>query len=204
MNKYVTRGDTIIEVVLSISIFSMLMVGGLALMNSGLARSQGTLQLTMARNAIDAQAESLRYINNAFIAQYPNVAEGSLAQKWTQVTSQTSATASDLSQCRTNFGASNVFIIDTLSMSKVRSGMNSAVTFPRLVFNTTTTDTNRITDKTSYIRSEGIWIEAIKPATSTSSNRGYYDFHIRACWMAAGSNVPTTLGTIVRLYDPRG
>lgn len=42
------RGDTIIEVTLAISIFAMMMVGGLAIMNNGLAKAQGTLQLTMA------------------------------------------------------------------------------------------------------------------------------------------------------------
>ena len=63
-------------------------------------------------------------------------------------------------------------------------------------------DTNVIMNKASYIGAEGIWIEAIKSSSSTQNN--YYDFHIRACWKATGSNVNTTLGTIVRLYDPRG
>ena len=46
------QGDTIIEVTLAISIFAMMMVGGLTIMNNGLAKAQGTVQLTMARNKI--------------------------------------------------------------------------------------------------------------------------------------------------------
>ena len=63
MKNIFKRGDTIIEVTLAVSIFAMLMVSSLALMNAGLSRSQATMQLTMARNTIDAQAEALRFMN---------------------------------------------------------------------------------------------------------------------------------------------
>ena len=50
----------------------------------------------------------------------------------------------------------------------------------------------------------GIWIEAVPSSSGPGGNgTGFVDFHIRSCWSAAGSSAPMTLGTIVRLYEPR-
>ena len=203
------QGDTIIEVTLAISIFAMMMVGGLTIMNNGLAKAQGAVQLTMARNNIDSQAEALRYINGAYIAQYPNI-NNDVAKEWEKITQNTAAAASNLNSCRTDFSPSNVFVIDTQTAMKTKTNLKVASTYPRLLYTysganaslVANNDTNVIMNKASYIGAEGIWIEAIKSSSSTQNN--YYDFHIRACWKATGSNVNTTLGTIVRLYDPRG
>ena len=49
-------------------------------------------------------------------------------------------------------------------------------------------------------------IEAIRSKTireNNQANAGYIDFHIRACWDSPGQSVPVTIGTIVRLYEPR-
>ena len=51
--------------------------------------------------------------------------------------------------------------------------------------------------------SDGLWIQAVKSPV-IDNQPGFYDFHIRACWNSPGQAVPLTLGTIVRLYEPRG
>ena len=56
------RGDTIIEVLLGITIFSMVAVGAMAVMNRGAAIAQQSLEITLARQQVDVQAEMLRYI----------------------------------------------------------------------------------------------------------------------------------------------
>lgn len=62
-------GDSLIEVLLGITVFSAVSVGGIAIMNSGLNQAQRSLEITMARNEIDAQAEALRFIHNNYIAE---------------------------------------------------------------------------------------------------------------------------------------
>jgi hypothetical protein len=47
-----------------------------------------------------------------------------------------------------------------------------------------------------------MWIEATGQG-ATVNNVGYIDFYIRACWDTVGQAMPVTLGTIVRLYDPK-
>lgn len=44
---------------------------------------------------------------------------------------------------------------------------------------------------------EGIWVVAVRDADDR-----FYDFYIQACWYAPGNNAPTSLDTIIRLYNP--
>ena len=195
--RYFKKGDTLIEVILAFSVFAVVSISGLALMNSGISRAQSTLQLTMARNAIDSQAEALRYINSLAVAGSGSNDTG----LWNTVTSSAVVSASDLSLCPSNRSQfpSSAFILGYDNGSRISridtNGLNPATTFPRLIWRSED-DTNNLADKGSFVGAEGLWIEAIKGS-------GYYDFHIRACWAAPTGSSPTTLGTIVRLYDPR-
>lgn len=198
------KGDTLIEVMFAVSVFAAIMVGGLALMNSGLAKTQGTLQLSMARNAIDSQAEALRYLNASYIANYPNVSSSASATQWSNIATRASyGRASNLQSCPANTSEfpDGAFVIDTQSITRQEgSRLRPASTYPRLVYSSggvEVNDSNLIADKNrlNFRQAEGIWIEPVR-------GDGYYDFHIRACWNAPGSNAPTTLGTIVRLYAP--
>lgn len=63
------RGETIVEVTIAIVIFGLVSVLSISIMTSGVSTAQATLELTMARNEIDAQAEALRFIQNSYIAE---------------------------------------------------------------------------------------------------------------------------------------
>ncbi|MBB1536129.1 hypothetical protein HG462_002040, partial [Candidatus Saccharibacteria bacterium] len=92
---------------------------------------------------------------------------------------------------------------------------------------TETTNLNEINDGTNYkttpvfnnlYRAEGIWIVAVRDFTNVPSSAHFdakyredmdknyppefYDFHIRTCWYGPGETVPSTIGTIIRLYNP--
>lgn len=69
MKRFKKRGDTIIEVTIAISIFSLVSIISLQLMDRDIALLQGALEAEMARNEIDAQAEALRYIQNAYLSE---------------------------------------------------------------------------------------------------------------------------------------
>lgn len=63
------KGDTIIEVTFAISVFSLVSVISMQVMDRNLATIQGTLELEMARNEIDAQAEAIRFIQNSYLSE---------------------------------------------------------------------------------------------------------------------------------------
>ena len=62
------RGDTLIEVMLAVGIFSMVAVAVVAVMSGGTSSAQTALETTLAREEIDAQAEALRFIQASYIA----------------------------------------------------------------------------------------------------------------------------------------
>ena len=62
-------GDTLIEVMFAVGVFGLVAVSAISLMNRGLYSAQGALEINMARNEIDAQAEALRFIHNAYVSE---------------------------------------------------------------------------------------------------------------------------------------
>ena len=177
------RGDTLIEVMFAVSVFGAMMVGGLAIMNGSYARTMASLQLTMARNAIDSQAEALRFVNGAAISHKGDTPNRN-NDIWTRVVGRSrTGSASNLNQCPrtgTEIQGLNGFFLNTSGGGfEYSENLTMAQTFPQIVGN----------------QAQGLWVEPIR-------GTGYFDFHIRACWVAPGNQAPTTLGTIVRLYAP--
>lgn len=62
------RGDTLIEVLISVALFSVAAIAAVGIMNHGLNNTQSSLEITMARTEIDAQAEALRFIHDSYSA----------------------------------------------------------------------------------------------------------------------------------------
>ena len=196
------KGDTLVEVMLAMSIFASVMMIGLSLMNNGMSRALGNLQLTMARNAMDSQAEALRFMNAAYISEYqagsPNP-KGAAASQWVKnitLNDNVSSSATNLSDCSRPAG-NKAFVISRNNITVRRDNIINAQTFPMVLYGTS--DSNTLNLSENYASAKGIWVEAVRPTSAD-----YYDFHIRACWAYPGSNTNMTLGTIVRLYDPRG
>ena len=61
------------------------------------------------------------------------------------------------------------------------------------------------------LAAEGIYIIAIKDPNSTTiigsestdnKEAAYFDFYIRTCWYGTGDQNPSTISTVMRLYDP--
>lgn len=203
------QGDTIVEVLFAVAVFAIVAVGGMAIMNQGTAVAQRSLEVTQVRQQIDAQAEAIRYIHQAYVATYQKGGTPSgVAAQWATMTStdengKGASTASDFGElsnegrCPASAPGERPFILNARE-AEVWGGSP-----------TMTPPANGSLPPYAYVAYNGsnvtsvygIWIEAV-PSESTNG-LGFVDFHIRACWDSAGSSVPTTLGTIVRLYEPR-
>ncbi len=62
------KGDTLVEVLLAVGIFSMIAISVVAVMSGGTSEAQLALETTLTRQEIDAQAEALRYIHDSYIS----------------------------------------------------------------------------------------------------------------------------------------
>jgi Tfp pilus assembly protein PilV len=198
-------GDTLIEVLFAVTVFSLVVVGSISIMNQGTNAARRSLETTLVRQQVDAQAESLRFLHDAYVTAYQkNGTYTGPAAQWSAMltsivaTNATSATSFSAIGKTCPRPPSGSFIINSTTatfLSGNRVSFNSASGFAQVDYSRTPVAAN------------GIWVEAVRSATSsdsTQSNTGFIDFHIMACWPVQGSEVPATIATIVRLYDPRG
>lgn len=198
------RGDTIIEVLFAVTVFSLIAIGGLSLMNQGTAMAQRALEIGLVRQQVDAQADALRYLNKAYIADYGK--RGEASQRWNQIVTDRAVDqaqrfdeVSDTTACHLPTPADHPF---TLDITKLDSN-------PVLVPTTDVATYAKVRHDAGTTKAEGIWIQAVRSVTKIGggdgrARPGFYDFHIRACWFTPGQAAPVTIGTIVRLYEPRG
>ena len=234
------KGDTLVEVALAIGIFSLVAVAVVAVMNSSTSSTQTALETTLAREEIDTQAEALRFIQSAYIADMDNSTPGVYTSLWNSITGRaiknTDSTfdVSQLSANPTTCGElydSDVFrehgfILDPRKLSSGNvsdifitsssSKFSQAATYPHLVYGTATSnvDTNSYVASvdSNFYQAQGIYVVAVQDRGSTQivrsdqsytgSDSAFYDFYIRTCWYNTSDETPSTISTVIRLYDP--
>lgn len=215
------RGDTMVEVMIAIAVYSIVAVFTITAMRLGIQQGEASLELSQARIEVSAQADAIRFIHNSFLAEREYAVSGADSYKllWNALASKAvdaTTTIQELSTQTCPETVNNSFIVNTRNInptapnSTVLTGKYVATSlYPRLIFGTSASnnsDTSYVEgDYTDLMRAEGIWVVARKSAAVSSllnSQPEYYDFHIYTCWYAPGSSHPTTTGTIIRLYNP--
>ncbi|MEO7904730.1 MAG: hypothetical protein ABIR91_02985 [Candidatus Saccharimonadales bacterium] len=190
-------GDTIIEVMLAVVVFALVSVMSISIMNHGIATSQRSLEITQVRSQMDAQVNAIRYQHQLHVAEHNDV-------EWNKMTiAHAQAKASTFGQitgstCPAFTADQKPFIVNART-AKVWA--NTPTVNPPA--GGTLPPYSQVLYQPSGAVSQayGIWVEAV-PRAEAAGVAGFVDFHIRACWRAAGSSAPATLGTIVRLYEP--
>lgn len=230
-------GDTLIEVMFAIGIFSLVAISVVAVMNGGTSNVQTALETTMARNTIDEQAEALRFIHSSYTAEKSaGVSNGEYTKLWKSIVGRAKSgieITDDLTQfspatCaelydkgnENSIYSQNAFVINT---QRLGSNPNNALEkaqadtlpfqatslYPRLIFGgeTTTLAGGSLSDVLTS--AEGIYVVAVYDPGSviveedgTTKGGTYYDFYIRSCWYGLGAKAPSTISTVIRLYDP--
>lgn len=197
MSKRFLRGDTIIEVLFAVTIFSALAVSSLSIMNRTVGTAQRSLEVSLVRQEMNSQAEALRFIHDSYISG----SDSAPANVWANLTASanviTDAQLATLDSLVSNCAppSSRAFVLNPRTMSIITNAspnyFRSAQIYSQLRYNP---DNSIATNGV-----EGIWVQQLAGVTGGTD---YRDFHIRACWAAPGGNVPVTLSTIVRLYVP--
>lgn len=203
------KGDTLIEVMFAFSIFALVAVGSLTIMNQGVATAQRSLEITLVRAQMDAQAEAIRYIHQAYVAAYQagGAAPTGTAAEWIKMTSKTSGKGADSASpygqvdginCPATTPGQHPFILNTHTATVEDSAPQSVGPADGSLPPFSQVRYLGSTVQAAY----GIWVEAV-PSPVSANGTSFVDFHIRTCWTGAGTARPMTLGTIVRLYEPR-
>lgn len=217
------RGDTLIEVLLAITVFSAAAVGAIYIMNRGITTAQQSFEITQVRNQINNQAELIRHLNNLAITASGRItagegaqaAPGEVAAEWQKAIDRKITQAPDFDAIKTvddcrpeaitssagtqkpffiNTKTGNIVPIATITPGMTDQPLRTPATFARII------DIDAVSQA-----SEMIWMYAVyNPGAEARDQLGgsFYDFHIRACWDAPDGKNVQKLGTIVRLYAP--
>lgn len=196
------RGDTIIEVMLAFTVFSLVVVSSIMLMNKGLATAQRSLELTLVRQQIDAQLTMLDNFKQNDPAGWKTlVTAGTTAATAVQppalstITSCPVATDSILSQ-------SFFMAADSPTPTAVKPYAVSLTTYQQAkTFANVDTFAKTVMPPLAQPVSYGIWMTVVQ-AEGYATNHAY-DIHVRACWYSAGDSVqrPSIIATVARVYD---
>lgn len=244
----VKKGDTLVEVLLAVGIFSMVAIAVVAVMSGGTSNAQLALETTLAREEIDTQAEALRYVHDAYVAYHntrtENGSDGAPApvQIWWDITDNAIEPndpsqrdeALEVLQYDSATLCGNVpakaFVLNPRQLNDAEGGyvsasssnaFTSAVTYPRLIFSAPGSSTG--SDSASLLEDEsknllgkdsvqGIYVVAVRDGGTTTAydvygtrnetTTAFYDFYIRTCWYASNAETPSSIATVVRLYNP--
>lgn len=195
-------GDSIIEVLIAVAIFSAIAVAALGIMNQGLGNAQSSLETTIVRTEMDTQAERIRFLADSVISDPGDSNdENSYSSKWNAITKNALATSGpdtdvyeafinnykteQLTSCNDVINASyHAFALGNDLTAKTELGSNSSA-IPSV-------DTG------------GLFVVSVKsPNVDANENPDYYDFYINTCWNAPGANIPTKLSTTIRIQNPK-
>lgn len=203
-------GDTLIEVLFAVAIFSAVAIGAIVIMNQGINSAQTALEINLVRNQIDTQSQLLHQMNDAKLTSLGR--GGSIfAQTWDRIidgddsspslvtiAAQDYDAISTYEDCTYDNLSGNPFFIDPASGDVITGSSNfeQPVTFSQI----------RLSPTPGVVStSDMIWVEVVDSSNESSgalTNTRSYDFHIRACWQSPGSGDLMKIGTIVRLYAP--
>lgn len=190
------RGDTLIEVLVAISVFGIIVVGTFSLMNRGASQMYDSMERSEVRLLLNGQTELLTYARDEYFQSLDPEASTSMdtydtAAKtvWNpgirnNVTNLTGVPS--LEGCSSDNDATNAFWLTTETNGTISIKSRA--------------DSPFVSSATGFPSpGNGIWIQKIHSPGGVAVP--YVDFYIRACWMPTSSSQTQVLSTIVRLYD---
>ena len=190
MKRY-ERGDTLVELILAVAIFSLASVSALVLMNRGIALSQNGLEVTLVREQMDGQAETIRYLRDTSNSVWDAIkthADGTAIAALTSVACPTPGDI-ELSTSAHGFFISRNPTTGVFELSNADAAhFEKPATYAKVDYGAQKT--------------YGLWVQVAKAENKNGSTVAAYDVYVHACWdSVATKNMPSTLGTIVRIYD---
>ncbi|MDR0957359.1 MAG: prepilin-type N-terminal cleavage/methylation domain-containing protein [Candidatus Nomurabacteria bacterium] len=184
------RGDTLIEVLIAITVLGIVVSGVMSIMNRNYVSILNSAERTAVRAEMNSQAELLHYVHSQDSATWEDIKKLAVSDDKNgniNITTRYAITTGNITT--PTAGSFYMNDRDDISNVKIETGLEN---------NDDSGDgcnpNNRATS------GNGIWIDAVK-YTGDSSGKAYYDFYIKACWTPLGSLPQSQSSTIVRIYD---
>ena len=187
-----SKGDTIIEVMFSIVIFSLVVVSSITIMNKGSAMAQRSLEISLVRQQIDAQLSMIEYAHKNLPVVWASIIDNKIADPGEFATPSSCPSANMLS--------GGFFMTNNSANTSIMSNPISGANFSPAI-NYSMVDYTGQKSGSSPVRAYGLWAFITDSEANAVPTGRAYDVHVRACWNSVGLSVPMTIGTVVRMYD---
>ena len=166
------RGDTLVEVMLALSILGIVVVGCLSITSRLNSNMLDTIDRSAVRSDMNGQAELLNYVRDNRLGS--NV--------WSDIKSKAVTNPSSIGSACSK--SQNSFYL------KLDSGVVSLVSGSGI---------NAKNDSGRAVPGNGIIVDAVY--VSNTASPSYIDFYINACWSRIGLGSSAQNSTVVRLMD---
>jgi Tfp pilus assembly protein PilV len=177
------RGDTLVEVLIAVTILSAAIVGGLAIMNHGYSLASNAVERTQVQATMEGQLSIIRYARDAYIraGEQPTDAGSRL---WDGMQTYVTTGASSQAVCNGNTPQpqNGFWLRDTLNNLDEASVNNYSGTVATAL----------------ATPGQGMWLEARRSGGSLP----YIDFYVKACWQGIGNVAQQEARSVLRLYVP--
>lgn len=174
------RGDTLVEVLMSIVILSVIIVGAITMMTRGLQAAQVSLEHTQVSFQANGQIELLHYLRDSYLQS----SSGTPGTAWLNITN--------------NYADTNLSTYGNCAVSPSKVGRAFFLTRP-VAGDVQVATYNPNVPATFATPGSGLWIEATR---SSGIAEAYVDFQVRGCWIGPGGSGNQQTISTVRLYDP--
>ena len=193
------RGDTLIEVLIAITVLGTIVAGCMAVMNRSLVSILNSAERTASRSDINTQTDLLNYVyrsdkttwNKIMDIAYAGAADGSAPNNVKDVCTLNAGSRSSGTK-----RAGSFYLQPTLD---AEGGISSVALVENL-----NADTHGMNKTQRAVTGQGLWVDAIHYPQSTTNQRSYVDFYIKACWTPLGGLSHDTNSrsvTTVRIYN---
>lgn len=191
MARVHSRGDTLIELILAFTIFSVAGIAAIMVMNRGLALSQHSLEVTLVRQQMDGQAETIRYLRDTSSDLWSTIKSYAVGTKVAPLSPVSCPDVNELTSVDNNlhgFFVGRDTATEAFSVNRIdTSNFETPATFAKV--------------DSAAQKTYGVWVQVAEAENGGKAVQAY-DVYIHACWdSVAMANRPATLGTIVRIYD---
>lgn len=194
------RGDTLIEVLVAVTVLSLVVTLCYTVMTRSFSYGQVALERNITQNMLNGQISVLRDI-------YARAHTGGSAADWTEVSARViddnglTAGGNPLGS-----GPQRTTVLNSANTACQRNqgafyfGTNAAGTIETApsVLPTIVPPATPVRTATYPIYGDGMWIEGYK---LVDNNSVYYDFYIKACWEAAIGGQLQSILTTVRFHE---
>ncbi|MCL2451832.1 prepilin-type N-terminal cleavage/methylation domain-containing protein [Candidatus Saccharibacteria bacterium] len=203
------RGDTLVEVLIAITVLGIIIVGVMATMNRSLVSILNSAERTATRADINSQTDLLNYVHRNDSETWEKIKN--LAYKNEEDGKVPPEVMRD-PVCQINVDGHpgddetdpnpGSFYLAPIVIDKEDGGDGISVFDVELAFGLTN-EVNGTNQFQRAIPGRGVWIDAVYyPQNDTTNRRSYIDFYIKACWVPfGGRDVDNQSITVARIYD---